>query len=889
MTSRPAPQVLAASAVLFAILVAHALLETARDALFLAELGPNLLAGAYIVMAGAALLAVLVVHRKGRVHHPRRVLIGFLALATLGTTVLAFTISLAPAAVFVLYVWTGFVATLVVPSFWTAIDRSLRITEAKRVFGFIGAGGVLGAMVGSAIASVLGRVVAPTYLVTAGAVAFAAATVTAVALVPRIELPEIPAKRSRVAALSHKSQRYVAVLLALGVVSTIVLTLGDLTFKRVVAERLPADDLASAFGAIYTGLNAIGLVIQVAVTPRLLARWGVSGALTVLPLILVASSLGFVATGAIVAVIALKLGDGSLRHSLHRVGSEILYLPVPSAVRDGWKLVADSLGQRGGQALAALAVYASVSIGTTATGLAGMTAVCGAGWLVMLLVVRSAYVTQFRDTLQAGEIQRDVGLPALDAVTIARLTEAVASPDEVEALSALDLLARHRGVPALVFYHPRPAVVRRALSLLDGKPPLNVARVLGHLLEHDDPKVRAAALAASVRTAGGPLMPVMPFVHDRLVATLADLQLEPHAVAVVALAQQGADVTARIAALASGPPAAQLALAEAIAYLPSPRLRGSLVELIRRGDPAVVRQALHVWAREPALADHELLIALLADARVRTEVRAVFVAMGNAGLDTLTDALDDPDTPDAVRRHVPRTLSRFQSPEAAAALVARLPHEPDGRTVLKLLRALGRLRADNPSLPIDHSPVRAYIHRAIRDAVRYATFTDELSQHDAQPTPSVELIADMLAERRRIAIEHVFRALGILHPEAGLRSAHDAFATGDEARRAAAREILATLLAADLRVPLLAVLDDLRPNVRRAKAAELAPGPFASHEALVAALLADPSESLRCVVAEHVAERCLTALQRDLARLRPAHGHPLVTHAFDHALAVLHG
>ena len=96
-------------------------------------------------------------------------------------------------------------------------------------------------------------------------------------------------------------------------------------------------------------------------TPRLLARWGVGGALTVLPLMLVASAAGFVATGALIAILALKLGDGALRHSLHRVGSEILYLPVPSAIRDGWKLVADAIGQRGGQALAALIVFASAS------------------------------------------------------------------------------------------------------------------------------------------------------------------------------------------------------------------------------------------------------------------------------------------------------------------------------------------------------------------------------------------------------------------------------------------------------------------------------------------------------------------------------------------------
>jgi hypothetical protein len=85
------------------------------------------------------------------------------------------------------------------------------------------------------------------------------------------------------------------------------------------------------------------------------------------------------------------------------------------------------------------------------------------------------------------------------------------------------------------------------------------------------------------------------------------------------------------------------------------------------------------------------------------------------------------------------------------------------------------------------------------------------------------------------------------------------------------------------------VLDDLLPPQRREQLGDLAPGPFATYEAFVAALLADRSESLRCVVAAHVAERHMTSLTEDLERLRPVHGPPLVEHAFDRALAVLHG
>ena len=80
---------LAPAAVLFAIMVAHALLETARDALFLSELGADRLAGAYLVMAAAALIAVGLFRRWSRARSPRRMLIAFLSLATAGTIALA--------------------------------------------------------------------------------------------------------------------------------------------------------------------------------------------------------------------------------------------------------------------------------------------------------------------------------------------------------------------------------------------------------------------------------------------------------------------------------------------------------------------------------------------------------------------------------------------------------------------------------------------------------------------------------------------------------------------------------------------------------------------------------------------------------------------------------
>ena len=868
----PSRRILAPTVILFGIMVAHAILETARDALFLAELGPDKLAWAYLAIAGTALLAVSAFRRLASKRDPRSMTIGFLIASVIGTSVIAVTISFAHWVVFVLYVWTGVVATLVVPSFWTMVDRSWRIAEAKSAFATIGAGGILGAMVGSVFAALLGRILPATVLVGCGAVAFGLVTVVATILAPRPT--ELRAYRHHVATEKNPPQRYVRWLIVLGLVSTVALTLGDLTFKSTVGERVAAEDLASTFGSIYAGLNVIGLVIQLVLTRRVLNKLGVGGAAVVLPLILIASALGFAMTGALIAIVALKLGDGSLRHSLHRVVSEILYVPLPAQLRDRVKPLADAIGQRGGQAAAALVVFALVALDADVRTFALVTGVVAAGWLATIAFVRVGYVHQFRDTLRAGEIQRDVQLPDLDATSIEMLSESLSSPDEAEALAALDLLGGASHIPALVLYHPSEAVVRRALALIARNPRPEIARVVGYLLDHRDPQIRAAALATAARVGCH---------HERVAAALGDRHADVRAAALVA-STPAPDREEGIAALLAGSSEDRLALARAIALAPSPRFRGVLLELLARREPVVNREALRVLVRVPELVEPDRLLGLLADPRLRSEVRRVWIASGERGLERLVAALEDPRTPLNVRRHIPRTLSRFETREAATALVGRLLREPDGTTEFKILRALGRMRTDDPSLPVDAGTIREYARRALGDAARYATLADQLVPNTTQ---SGELLRELLDEKRYFAIEHVFRALSILEPTAGLRSAHDAIASRDPDRRSAALEILEHVVRAELRNPLIAVIEPLDLPTRRERLGELAAPLYMNEHDVFTVLLADRSESLRCVVAHHIAERKLDNMRPELARLQSRDDPPFVVDAFEQAIARL--
>jgi hypothetical protein len=309
--------------------------------------------------------------------------------------------------------------------------------------------------------------------------------------------------------------------------------------------------------------------------------------------------------------------------------------------------------------------------------------------------------------------------------------------------------------------------------------------------------------------------------------------------------------------------------------MPNPTFRPLLLQLLARKEPAVIRQVLRAWRAAPVLADMERLLALLQMPRVRGEARAVFIAGGEPYLRRLIEALDDPRTPLGVRRHLPRTISRFRTAEAAAALVARLPREPDGSTEFKILRALGRMRTDEPLLQLDPVPVRAYAQHATEDATRYAWLREGLELHRA-PTPRLpgfSLLRQLLGEKRAHAIERAFRAYGILHQTEDLRSLHEA-----------AREIIEHLLSADERAPLIDLL--VHGDKHRHDEAEVREH-YPTYNEVLSTLLADHSDSLRCVAAHHVAERKLVELRDELLRLKPLTESKFVTQAFEQAIARL--
>src|SRR5262249_32857830 len=127
----------------------------------------------------------------------------------------------------------------------------------------------------------------------------------------------------------------------------------------------------------------------------------------------------------------------------------------------------------------------------------------------------------------------------------------------------------------------------------------------------------------------------------------------------------------------------------------------------------------------------------------RTAARAGLRALGDPALEHAARLLAAADTPPPVRRHLPRTISAFRSARAADLLVAQLARETDGRVVYKILRGLGRLRADDPAIAVDRPTLMAVAERTLRRMVELLAYRvawdvrrGAIPAADAAPGPS---------------------------------------------------------------------------------------------------------------------------------------------------------
>lgn len=882
------------------VMAGHAMMEAARDSLFLSRLPAERLPIAYLAIAALA----VIVTRGNRAlllrFDKRRVLLLSLLIASAVTLGFRWALTeIGAPTLYALYVWSGLVSTVVVVQFWLLLADFVTVTQAKRVFSLVASGGLFGATLGSVAAQGVLQLWSAEELLLGAALFFASAGVFPFVVRPPTHQRNERTRAGSEAAGSWLHHPYLPHLLALVFVGTVAVTGADFLFKSVVAQKVPAEELPEFFAQFYVVLNLAGLVFQLFLAGRMLQLLGVSRALLVLPTLLVAVVLAMltVPIAPLVLVMALKGADGSLRHSLQRTATEVLYLPLTVSVRDRFKGFIDTLGQRGGQAAASLLLLGVVSLagpsGRITTWVAVIVGVVALLWVILALRIKGRYLNLFRSNLREGTLDTQIDLADLDLHSLEALVGALSSDDDDEVRASLGLFKEHQKahlIPALVLYHPSREVVLQALELFTFDGRKDFVPVARRLLQHDDEEIRASALRA---------ISLADKEADIVGDHLDDASPLVRVTAAVALASRKSDETEKthlIEGFVRDPRwEVRAALANAIRQH---RDRSMLTVLYSMASDTKLEVRSEVAAAMAAMPDEgqlPMLLDFLAFSVTRESARQALLALDEVGLYFLDEALYDRSLPRSIRRHIPRTIHRFPPAAACEVLVRHLNLEKEEAVRFKIVRAIGRLSASNPDLAIDRSAVEHALENTVRRAAQFLTWRIAAEREEALRndlgSPGARMLRALLRERQKRAQEITFRLLGILHPREDFRLLYQGLRSRNRFDRASSRELLENSVTGSIGQAILALEDEGPAGDRlgRVAASLTIEHRVETYEQLLMNLLeSSDDEATQSIAAYHIAELGLTDIQGRLEDARP-HRPSYLSEVIDRALVMLDG
>lgn len=503
-------------------------------------------------------------------------------------------------------------------------------------------------------------------------------------------------------------------------------------------------------------------------------------------------------------------------------------------------------------------------------------------WLVLAVALRRPYLDLFRNALQRRGGDRDRRELRLDLGSVEVVVEALSSPDPQRAISAIDLLVtgkRDRLIPALILYHEAPEVLIRALDAIATPRRADWIPLAERLLTHADDRVRVAAARALSRV--GELAEVRarldgasPAVRGHVAFWLAERAggaPEQHPTVQQVLVMEGddgqvarlsllqamgehghprwSDVLRELAtAAASHSAMVDHVVAEAVAAAVTPATRANLLSALPDDVMVAVMGALRRIGGRRFL---PMLIERLRFRQGRDLVRDAIVAMGESVLEELTAALEDPATDRLVRRHLPRTISRFRSQRAAEILLHTIEGDPDGFVRYKALRGLGRLVAES-SVRIERRRVEQLIERNLVEYLRLTSIAvalvPGLDRAPAIARPAGEVLDGLLEDKRAQSLERAFRLLQIAHRREDVHSSAIAVSSGDHQLRAAALEYLDALTLSaevrEIRELFRLAADELSDAERVRRGAAFLPEAPATFEEAMAQLLDDKDDSV---------------------------------------------
>lgn len=427
----------------FVIMLAYYLLKVIREPMILADGSAEL--KAYSTAAQAILLMLIVPvfarlyqqvgNRAGKHHLLRNTLAFFiLNLVCFG---IAYGSGWRIAIIF--YIWLGIFSVMVLALFWAFATDLFNLKSGQRIFPLMAAAASLGALLGSGAAGWLDQQLGH------GGVMYLSAALLCLPWwlsgMPEREVPTSSRAHTGDVVAQHPysplegfnivlRNHYLMLIAGFVIVLNLINTNGEYVLASFVTDaagkltQLPvgresADDYITSFYSLYLfATTLLSFLVQLFLVSRIFERVGISGAMLVLPVLMIAcySMMALIPT-LVVARGALML-ENSVNYSLQTTTRHALFLPVSREEKYIGKHTIDTFLFRVGDVLSGSFVYlASAVVGLGMVGFIGINIVLAGLLLLLALAIGRRHNATARESLSnappvVAAPLNDISIPA---------------------------------------------------------------------------------------------------------------------------------------------------------------------------------------------------------------------------------------------------------------------------------------------------------------------------------------------------------------------------------------------------------------------------------------------------------------------------------------------
>jgi len=275
------------------------------------------------------------------------------------------------------YVWLSVFNLMMVSVLWSFMADIFRPGQAQRLFGFIAAGGTLGAFIGSMLTTLLVQSAGSANMMFVSAGLFVT-VIFMVIYMGRMPIPSIQANSGKLIGGSvwegakrvfqSKYLIFACLLMLLHNATSVFLYNGLATLVNTAIPDF--DEAAEFFGSVDVAVQLIALCLQLFITLRLVKSLGMHGTLLLVPLVLAG---GLVMLGSMLTLTlfaAVQVAQRSMNYGVLGPTKEMLFTVVDRETKYKCKNFIDTAVYRGSDVTASWAfkgmTSAGLSLGTIA-------------------------------------------------------------------------------------------------------------------------------------------------------------------------------------------------------------------------------------------------------------------------------------------------------------------------------------------------------------------------------------------------------------------------------------------------------------------------------------------------------------------------------------------